>query len=387
MTRRQFYSITMISLSVLLFLSACGGQTQTQTQTPPPNTTVAQSQRDVTYPGVGAVTLAGTLVIPAHQKGTRVPGVIIVAGSGPTDRNGNQQGGLTTNLYSQLADQLAQQGIASLRYDKRAVGASSSFPRPQNPNQPTPAEIKTLQDFFAWDNYVGDARATLSELQQQPEIDPARTALIGHSEGSIIVGEVAAMDKGLAHPAAALVLISAPGRPIDVILREQIAHQLEQQPAIPAGFVLSKLDEIFAGLRKTGKVPSAPFADLKANGKVPPQLTQNLEVLFQPAYDEFWYGELQVDPAATVKHYPGPVLVLQGAKDIQVFATEDTPLLDAALKSRTPDDHLIDIIPNTSHNMKLVQNPATDPGIAGPVVPECTNTLRHWLAEKLSASR
>ena len=385
MTRRQFYGFTTISLSILLFLSACGGQAPSQTLSP--NTTVTQSQRDVTYPGVDSVTLAGTLVIPAHQKGTRVPGVIIVAGSGPTDRNGNQPGGLTTNLYSQLADQLAQQGIASLRYDKRAVGASSSFPRAQNPNQPTAAEIKALQDFFAWDNYVGDARATLSELQQQPEIDPARTALIGHSEGSIIVGEVAAMDKGLAHPAAALVLISAPGRPIDVILREQIAHQLEQQPTIPAGFVLSKLDEIFAGLRKTGKVPTAPFADLKANSKVPTQLTQNLEVLFQPAYNEFWYGELQVDPAATVKHYPGPVLVLQGAKDVQVFATEDTPLLDAALKSRNPDDHLIDIIPNTSHNMKLVQNPATDPGIAGPVVPECTNTLRHWLAEKLSASR
>src|SRR2546423_15058522 len=86
--RRQFYSITMISLSILLFLSACGGQAQPQT--PPPNTTVTQSQRDVTYPGVDSVTLAGTLVIPAHQKGTRVPGVIIVAGSGPTDKKGNQ---------------------------------------------------------------------------------------------------------------------------------------------------------------------------------------------------------------------------------------------------------------------------------------------------------
>ena len=385
MTRRQFYGITTISLFMLLCLSACGGQTQKQTQ--PQSTTVAQSQRDITYPGVGGVTLAGTLLIPAHQKGTQVPGAIIVAGSGPTDRNGNQPGGLTTNLYSQLADQLAQQGIASLRYDKRAVGASSSYPVPKNPSEPTPGEIKALQDFFAWDNYVGDARATLSELQQQPEIDPARTALIGHSEGSIIVGQIAAMNQGLAHPPAALVLISAPGRPIDVILREQVAHQLERQPTIPEAFVLSKYDEIIAGLRQTGKVPSAPFADLKANSKVPTQLTQNLEVLFQPAYDEFWYGELKVDPAAAIKHYPGPVLVLQGASDIQVFATEDTPLLDAALKSRTPDDHQIDIIPNTSHDMKFVQNPATDPGIIGPVVPECTDTLRHWLAEKLAASR
>src|SRR2546421_13021309 len=119
MTRRQFYGFTTISLSILLFLSACGGQAPSQTLSP--NTTVTQSQRDVTYPGVDSVTLAGTLVIPAHQKGTRVPGVIIVAGSGPTDRNGNQPGGVTTNPYSQTPVAPAPPGNATFRYDKRGV--------------------------------------------------------------------------------------------------------------------------------------------------------------------------------------------------------------------------------------------------------------------------
>ena len=379
MRRKQVFIAAIIGLSILASLSACGGQTQQ----PPQNGSVAQSQRDITYPGVGGVTLAGTLLIPAHKSGAKVPGAIIIAGSGPVDRNGNEGSAFMTNLYSQLADQLAQQGIASLRYDKRGVGASTAVPLPKDPNNPTPAEIKTIQDFAAWNNYVGDARATLKELQQQPEIDPAHTALIGHSEGSIIAGQVATMTQGLAHPPAALVLISAPGRPIDVVLREQIAHQLAAQPNIPADFVLSKYDEIIASLRQTGKPSAAAFADLKANSKVPPQLVQNLETLFIAYNDEFWQGELQVDPAATLKHYAGPVLVLQGASDVQVSASEDTPLLDAALKSRTPDDHQITIIPNTSHNMKAVQNPATDPGITGPVVPQCASTLRHWLAEKL----
>ncbi len=381
MTSMRRFIITATSLLLLLVLVACGSQAQTQTQ----STTVTQGQRDVTYPGVAGVTLAGTLVIPAHKQGTRVPGVVIVAGSGPTDRNGNQLGGITTDLYRQIADQLAQQGIASLRYDKRAIGGSTKLPLPKNPNQPTPEELKAMQDFVAWDNFVGDARATLKYLQQQPEIDPARTALIGHSEGSIIVGQVAAMGQGLAHPPAALVLISAPGRPIDVLLREQIAHQLEQLPAIPAAFVLSKYDEIIASLKQTGMPSATAFQDLRANSEVPLQLIQNLMVLFQPYLDEFWQGELKVDPAATVKQYPGPVLVLQGAKDIQVFANEDTPLLDAALKSRTPDDHQVVIVPNASHNMKFVQDPAKDPGIAGPVVPEFANALRTWLAGKLSA--
>ena len=259
-------------------------------------------------------------------------------------------------------------------------------PIPKDPNHPTPAEIKAIQDFAAWDNYVEDAKATLNFLQQQPEIDPAHTALIGHSEGSIISGQVAVMTSGLTYPPAALVLISAPGRPVDVGLREQIAQQLAAQPTIPADFVLSKYDEIIASLRQTGKPSAAAFADLQANSKVPPQFTRFLAVLFIAYNDEFWQGELKVDPAATLKQYPGPVLILQGASDVQVFATEDTPLLDSALKSRTPDDHQTTIIPNTSHNMKAVLNPATDPGITGPVVPQCANTLRHWLAGKLSAA-
>ena len=381
MKSKQLFIPTIIVLSIMLFLSACGSQSQPSSQNG--TGTIAQSQRDVTYPGFGSVTLAGTLIIPAHKTGVKMPGVIIIAGSGPADRNGNEGTALVTNLYSQLADQLAQQGIASLRYDKRGVGASTPVPLPKDPNNPTPAEIKAIQDFAAWDNYIEDAKATLNYLQQQPEIDAAHTALIGHSEGSIIAGQVAVMTSGLAHPPAALVLISAPGRPIDVVLREQIAHQLAAQPSIPADFVLSKLDEIIASLRQTGKPSISAFADLKANSKVPPQLTQGLETLFIAYNDEFWQGELKVDPAATLKHYPGPVLILQGASDIQVFATEDTPLLDAALKSRTPDDHQVTIIPNTSHNMKAVQNPATDPGFTGPVVPQCASTLRQWLAEKL----
>lgn len=104
MTSIRRFMLTATSLLLLLVLAACGSQAQT----PPRSTTIAQSQRDVTYPGVGDVTLAGTLVIPAHKQGTRVPGVMIVAGSGPVDRNGNAAAaGVITNLYSQIADQLA----------------------------------------------------------------------------------------------------------------------------------------------------------------------------------------------------------------------------------------------------------------------------------------
>ena len=78
-----------------------------------------------------------------------------------------------------------------------------------------------------------------------------------------------------------------------------------------------------------------------------------------------------------------PVLVLQGAKDVQVFANEDTPLLDAALRSRSHDDSEVVVVPNASHDMKFVQDPATDAGITGSVVGEFGSALRGWLGKKI----
>ena len=104
MTSIRHFILTATSLLPLLILVACGSQAQTQ----PQSTTVAQSQRDVTYLGVAGVTLTGTLVIPDHKQETRVPGAVIVAGSGPTDRNGNQPVGFTTNLYIQIVPEFAQ---------------------------------------------------------------------------------------------------------------------------------------------------------------------------------------------------------------------------------------------------------------------------------------
>ncbi len=347
---------------------------------------VAQTMRDVTYAGSGGVTLAGTLVIPSHPAGTRVPGVIIVAGSGPVDRDGNAaQLGVNTTLYSQIADQLAQVGIASLRYDKRAVGGSTPLPLPKDLQHPTAAEIAAIQNFVAWDNYVNDAAATLSYLQQQPEIDPARTALIGHSEGAYLSEVVATTSQGLIHSPAALVLISGPGRPYDTVLREQVGKVLQQLQTTPdvTAFVLNTFDTVVAGIKETGSVPTAALVALQQNSQVPTPVTQLILSLFTPINNAFWHGALQVDPAALVARYPSPVLVLQGAQDVQVFPTEDAPALDAALQRRTPDDHELYIVPNASHNMKFVRDPTTDAGVVGPIVPEAADKLRTWLSAKL----
>jgi alpha-beta hydrolase superfamily lysophospholipase len=334
MHRQQIIRGTF-GLMVALGLSACAS---VSSGTANSNPTSAISRQQVTYPGAAGVTLAGTLEVPAHVAGQRVPGVVIIGGSGSVDRDGNEAAaGVISNLYQEIADQLAQQGIASLRYDKRGVGASTPFPLPANPQQPTPEEIARLQQFAAWPNYVGDAVASLRFLQGQSVIDPARTALIGHSEGGYIIDQIAAQDLGqLPHAPAALVLLSSAGRTYDAVLREQVMRALGQlgASATTSAFVLQQYDALITGIKTTGQISTAPL------------------------------------------------LVIQGTADTQISATEDTPLLDAALQTRTPDDHQVTLIPGATHFLKIPQS-ASDPGISGPLAPLAATTLRAWLAATL----
>src|SRR2546430_11236 len=103
-TSIRHFILTATILLPFLILCSCWSQEQTQ----PQSNTVGQTQPDVTYQGVAGLTLTGTLVIPDHKQETRVPGAVIVAGSGPTDRNGNQPVGFTTNLYIQIVPEFAQ---------------------------------------------------------------------------------------------------------------------------------------------------------------------------------------------------------------------------------------------------------------------------------------
>ena len=90
------------------------------------------AEREVQFEGAGGVRLSGTLLLP--EAATRhVPAVVLVAGSGPTDRNGNQPPLLWTGLLKQTAEMLADAGIASLRYDKRGLDRSGA--RPKDPGE------------------------------------------------------------------------------------------------------------------------------------------------------------------------------------------------------------------------------------------------------------
>jgi uncharacterized protein len=308
-------------------------------------------QRVVRFAGSQGAMLAGTLLLPIWSELEKVPGVVLVSGSGPTDRDGNNT--LVPDridLLKQIAELLAEAGIASLRYDKRGIGASTSKPN---------GSIAELERFFSWENFVGDVVAAQAELVKHDEIKPYATALLGHSEGGLLV--LAAAPTIVKNPPHGMVLVATPGRKLAEILRAQIGRGAPNLVA-PA---------------------ERAIAAIEATGHVPADLPRELGALFPPYAGPFLQRLLAFDPAQALAASRLPCLLLQGAADRQIVPMEDVqPLIDALGKRDASGEAVI--IPAASHNLKLAQWP-TDAGFAGPIAPAAATKLTSWMKQLLGA--
>ena len=317
---------------------------------------------EVTFEGAGQVKLSGTLLLPhaaaaSEPAAARFPAALLIQGSGPTDRDGSQPPALKIDLLKQLAEHLAAHGVATLRFDKRGQYRSGAAPKDQ----------AALVEFVAWDNYVDDVVAAMRALQQQPQIDPARVALVGHSEGGLLVMHACKRVQEKAGEPAAVVLLSTPGRPIDVVLRDQLERILTAQGATPdqKKFFLDKNDAIASAIRQTGVVPT----------DVPP----GLQALYPAYLGKFWQGQLKSAPADLATALEPPVLIIQGDRDQQEAPGDAAALAEAinrGRKGKTPAELVV--IRGASHNLKAAKE-ETDPGIKGPVVPEALKAISDWM--------
>jgi pimeloyl-ACP methyl ester carboxylesterase len=287
----------------------------------------------------GTITLPGTLTVPTLSRRT-MPVVLIVAGSGPTDRNGNSSGLLraqnNSNLYAILAWQLANAGIASLRYDKRVLGDNL---------QKLDIAKTSIDDFIA--DAIAGARKLVGDRRF------SKVILLGHSEGAELV--LQAVNRGA--PAAGIVMMSGAGRPIMPILREQLSKQLPAEEIV-------KWDSA-----------SARYLRGEDAGDVHP----GLKPLLLPANRKFMQSWARYDPAAEIARVKVPVLIVQGGRDIQI--SED----DArALKAAHPAAKLV-VIPAANHVFRAAPNTDrmaqirlyTDPTI--PIVPELAPAIADWI--------
>jgi pimeloyl-ACP methyl ester carboxylesterase len=272
----------------------------------------------------------------APRGATRGPVILIVAGSGPTDRDGNQPR-LVNDSLKQLAAALAVEGIATLRYDKRGIGASRAA---------APAE-KDLR----FEHYVDDAASWLEWLKADPRF--SSVALLGHSEGAHI-GALAAARAG----AAAYVSIAGFGRKPAEVLRTQL------KPKLPEPF-WSQSERILATLEK---------------GETTPDVPKELMILYRPSVQPYLVSWFRQSPAEAVARLEIPALIVQGAADVQVAVAEGEALAAAARRGQ------LMVVQEMSHVMKrATDDPAssmkgyTDPTV--PIVPVLGPRIARFLRE------
>jgi alpha-beta hydrolase superfamily lysophospholipase len=317
----------MIALALVL---AAGAPAAQQADTVPP---AAVAESPFTFRN-GDITLAGTLARP--RAGGRVPVAVIVAGSGPTDRNGNA-GPYRSNTYAQLAWRLAERGVASLRYDKRVL-----------PSARGPVDLATL----TFDDLAGDLAAAVAALKTDDRY--GSTVIIGHSEGGALA--IRAAKNGA--DVAGIALVSTAGRTLTALMHEQVGRQVD-----PA--TLARYDSAMARYL-AGEDP----------GDVPPGLAS----LFVPINRRYLQTVAEFDPVRELSGTTLPVIILQGAMDIQVTVA-DAQALQAA---RT--DALMTVLAGANHVLKEVadstiasQLPAyQDPRI--PIMPRVVVELVSWIS-------
>ncbi len=322
-------------------------------------------EQEVTFSGAEDFQLSGTLTLPdraAEDEEAAFVGVLLLPGSGPTDRNGNQPPRLLTNLLRDLAHDLAEAGVATLRFDKRAcLVYHERWPR---------GSLEALNDFFDWPHFLNDAAAALRFLQEHDRVDRERTIILGHSEGGLIALQVAEMlgedHEAGAAPPRGLILAGTAGRTLDHLLREQISRTAARVVTDEA-----QLERIMKDLERA-------MSAVKDDEPMPDDLHPMLGTLFSPAARNVIRAYLTVDPLSYARTYDGPVLAVNGQFDAQVSAEVDLKRLREALESRESGSVTARVIPAASHNFKIVESP-DDPGFVGPVSPQMLAIIRQWI--------
>jgi hypothetical protein len=244
----------------------------------------------------------GTLLLPSDMS-KPVPVVLLIAGSGPTDRDGNNPQ-MHNDALKMLATDFAMNGIASLRYDKRGIAQSAS--------------AATKESDLRFETYIDDAVAWCNQLHEKRF---SGVVIAGHSEGSLI-GMIAAKKCG----AAGFISLEGAGFPAADILRTQLKTRLPEDLNAKSEAILKSLE---AG---------------KTVDDTPPQLA----MLYRPSVQPYLISWFKYDPAKEIAALKMPVLIVQGTTDVQV-SMDDAKRLAAA----NPKAKLV-TIEGMNHILKMV---------------------------------
>ncbi|MFD2470494.1 alpha/beta hydrolase [Amycolatopsis silviterrae] len=266
---------------------------------------VPAADREVVFTVEGTPTY-GTLHVPAHRAGQRLRAALLLPGSGPTDRDGNQPH-LSPNTLVQVADALGRDRVATLRFDKYGTGRTGLGAYRDHP--------ETL-DYPA---FVRQAKAAYETLRDQPETAPRALSVVGHSEGAM----TALLLGGTVRPRPAGLALLQPQalRLLDLValqLHAQVAEAVRQGQLTPEQqrTIDAAIDAAVTALREHRPVDTTGL---------PPALAQLFQG-FQGQNGRFVDSDDAVyPPAIAAALRPGTrVLLTCGTNDVQVpCATTD----------------------------------------------------------------
>jgi pimeloyl-ACP methyl ester carboxylesterase len=249
--------------------------------------------------------LKGTLLLPKKKK-RNIPVVLLIAGSGPTDRDGNQMGG-KNNALKYLAEALQKNNIATLRVDKRGVAGSASAAIP----------VEDLR----FEKLVEDTKGWIDLLAKEKRFN--KIIVAGHSQGALVTLLSAIDNKKV----GAYISIAGPGRSIDALIEEQMSRQPDA--------IKEAVQPILEKLRQGETVD-----------EVPPMLAS----LFGKQIQPYMLSWMQYDPAKEIKKLAIPALIVQGTSDIQVKEIDAKILAEAYPSAQKT------IITNMNHVLKEMES-------------------------------
>ena len=329
------------------------------------------TERDVAFAS-GDLSLAGTLRLPLTDDGV-YPAALFIHGSGPVNRDGNaidlETGNIVMEIdvYRQLAVALSDVGIASFRFDKRGVSDSEGD-----------ATLASRSDL------LDDARAAIQVLREQPEIDPDRIILIGHSEGSYLAPVLAVEDPDI----AGVVLLAGGARALDAITRWQVESLLGQQGIEGAALeaALAQQDQYTAFVEVSqGEWSDYTVAELQAEI---PWLGEEAAVQLKatPLALSWLREHYLAEPAEVIAQLQDPVLIVSGEKDFQVPSSE-AGLLSELLETAGNDDVVVHVFPDLNH---LLRYHPEEPNLTyrhvnEPVDPRVIEAVQDWILERFGS--
>ncbi|MDP8937962.1 MAG: lysophospholipase [Actinomycetota bacterium] len=286
------------ALLVLLLMAgaACsdgGGGTDEAVEDPVGDARQPSADRVVQFNGASQTRLAGVVNTPA-QDGGAAPGVLIVPGLAPTDKDGQVVGTPPDLFYKDLSTSFTAAGLVTFRYDRRGVGQSRLASGQQ----------------LSWDDMVGDARSAFAFLGQRSEVGESGLAVVGHDVGGLIALKLAATEPRV----KSVVLVSTPGRPLLDVLAE--------------GFAATHGPESAEAFR-------AAAGTLMSTGSLPPRTTLRAEhqAVLAAGSDGMLRSLLAVDPLADAPAVKVPVLIASGGTSTTVTGA-DAERLNQALGGR-----------------------------------------------------